>query len=247
LKLTEAVDHISRWNIEDNNLARQMIEEAIAMCPENPMGYLFLGWVYHHDYVLGNTKSPRETLEKSMKLAQKTLAMDDSIASGHSLLSLLYAIQSDYDKAVAEGERAVTLSPGEAFALANYAISLHYAGRPEEAIPLFQKAIRLNPFGPSYLYRELGNTFRNTGRFEEAVSAYKKAIQITPNDIFSHLGLAAVYSLMGREKEARIESDEVLKINPKFSLDYYEKVLAYYKDQSVSGRIVAALRKAGLK
>ena len=36
--------------------------------------------------VLGNTKSPRETLEKGIELAQKALAMDDSIAGAHGLL-----------------------------------------------------------------------------------------------------------------------------------------------------------------
>ena len=56
----------------------------------------------------------------------------------------------EYDKAIAEGERAVALNPGGTSVLVNYAASLTYAGRPEEAIPLFQKAIRLNPFGPSY-------------------------------------------------------------------------------------------------
>ena len=68
-----------RFNIEANNLARRMIEEAIAMCPENPMGYVALGWVYRTDYLLRNTKSPRETIEKGIELAQKALAMDDSI------------------------------------------------------------------------------------------------------------------------------------------------------------------------
>ena len=43
LKLTEARSYFNRWNIEDNNLARQMAEEAIAICPENPMGYIYLG------------------------------------------------------------------------------------------------------------------------------------------------------------------------------------------------------------
>ncbi len=41
-----------------------MIEEAIAMCPEDPMGYIQVGWVYHHDYWLGNTKSPPETINR---------------------------------------------------------------------------------------------------------------------------------------------------------------------------------------
>ena len=51
---------------------------------------------------------------------------------------------------------------------------------------------------------------------------------------------------MGREKDALTEAAEVLRINPKFSLDYFAKTLTY-KDQSVNDRTVAALRKAGLK
>ena len=58
LKLMEAAGYYERWNIEDNNRARRMIEEAITLCPDNPMGYYHLGWVYHHGYWLGNTKSP---------------------------------------------------------------------------------------------------------------------------------------------------------------------------------------------
>jgi adenylate cyclase len=246
LKLVEANGYIIRWNIEDNNRARRMIEEAIAMCPENPMGYLHLGWVYHHDYILGNTTSPKETLGKSIELAQKTLAMDDSIASGHSLLGQIYTLQKDHDRAIAEGERGLALNPGGAFSLLNYAGSLNIAGRAEEAIPLFQKAIRLNPFGPSSLYRDFGQALRATGRFEEAVSAYKKAIQIAPDNFTAHLALTATYSLMGRERDARAEAAEVLRINPKFSLDYYAKYAAF-TDQSAMDKYVGALRKAGLK
>jgi adenylate cyclase len=246
LKLTEASGLHGRWNIEDNNLARRMIEEAIGMCPENPMGYIELGWVYHHDYWLGNTKSPQETIEKGIELAQKALAMDDSIGEAHALLSSLYLTKREYDKAVAEGERAVALNPGGTFVLVNYANSLVHAGRPEEAVPAFQKAIRLNPFGPSGLYREFGNALRDTGRFEEAVSAYRKAIQLAPDNILAHIALAVTYSLMGREKEARAEAAEVLRINPKFSLDFWAKTVSN-KDQSQTDKVINALRKAGLK
>ena len=51
---------------------------------------------------------------------------------------------------------------------------------------------------------------------------------------------------MGREKEVRLEAAEVLRINPKFSVDYLAKTLIY-KDQSVKDNITNALRKAGLK
>ena len=246
LKLMEANGIRLRVNIEDNNLARRMIEEAIAICPENPMGYVHLGWVYHHDYVLGNTKSPGETIEKGIELAPKALAMDDFIPGAHALLSYFYLFKREYDKAIAEGERAVALDPGGTSALNSYANSLHNAGRAEEAIPFFQKAIRLNPFAASFLYRSFGVALLVTGRFEEAVSAYKKAIQIAPDDINAHTFLAATYIIMGREKEARAEAAEVLRINPKFSVDSFAKILAY-KDQSQNDKIVNALRKAGLK
>ncbi len=52
--------------------------------------------------------------------------------------------------------------------------------------------------------------------------------------------------MMGSEKEARAEAEEVLRINPKFSLDYFAKTLQY-KDRSQKDKIVNALRKAGLK
>ena len=59
-------------------------------------------------------------------------------------------IKREFDKAIAEGERALALNPGGAGVLVRYANSLTDAGRPEEAIPLFQKAIRLNPLGPAF-------------------------------------------------------------------------------------------------
>jgi adenylate cyclase len=246
LKLTEAGGHINRWTIEDDNLARGLAEEAIAMCPENPRGYLYLGYVYHHDYFLGNTKSPMETIEKGIELAQKALAMDDSLADAHGLLCPFYFCKREYDKAIAEGERAMALDPGGSLSLVHYADSLRYAGRSEEAIPFYQKAIRLDPFGRASLYNNFATALRITGRFEEAVSEYKKAIQLAPNHIIAHFGLVATYIMMGREKEARAEAAEVLRINPKFSVDNYAKIITY-KDQSETVKVIDALRKAGLK
>ena len=245
LKLMAAIPHFARGNIESNNQARWMIEEEIAMCPENPLGYMYLGWVYFSDYSLGNTKSPQETLEKGIKLAQKALAMDDSIAVAHALLSNLYAAKREYDKAIAEAERGVALNPGGITCVRVYGHCLCFIGRPEEAIPVLEKAIRISPFA-HYSYRDLGLALRMTGRFEEAVSAHRKAIQFEPNDIISHTQLAATYSMMGREKEAHAEAAEVLRINPKFSVDSWVK-RSLYRDQSEIDKDANALRKAGLK
>jgi adenylate cyclase len=131
----------------------------------------------------------------------------------------------------------VALGPGETIALVSNAMTLAYCGRPEEAIPILQKAIRLNPFVPTYLYRCFGQALKMAGRFEEAGSALKKAIHLEPDDLFAHLDLAGTYIMMGREKEARAEAAEVLRINPKFLVD----------SLNMPDNYLSSLRKAGLK
>jgi adenylate cyclase len=246
LKLMEAFKYLNRYTIEDINVTRRLTEEAISMCPDNPVGYSLLALVYHGDFVLGNTKSPRETLEKAIELAQKAIAMDDSLPAPHMSLSFFYCFKREYDKAIAEGERGVALNPSGSETYAAHAAALLFACRPEEAIPLLQKAIRLNPNANPITFVNFGYALLMTGRFEETVSAFKKALQRAPDHPLAHIGLGATYSLMGREKEARAEAEEVLRINPKFSLDYYAKTLPY-KDQSEKDKIIDAMRKAGLK
>ena len=62
-------------------MGSRIVEEAIEMCPDNPVIYVLLGWVDYLEYWLGLGKSPRESIEKGIELAQKALAMDDSIAA----------------------------------------------------------------------------------------------------------------------------------------------------------------------
>jgi adenylate cyclase len=247
MKINEGLKYNEGFNIEGNRMARRIAEEAIAMCPEVPMSYILMGFVHQMEFLLRIGKSPQESIEKGIEMAQKALALDDSTSLAHALLCSLYSNKREYDKAITEGERAVALDPSGAFAHEMYALSLNVSGRSEEAIPIYQKAIRLNPLGSPMLHVAFGNTLWRTERFEEAVSAYKTGLQRAPDNIFSHIGLAGTYSMMGREKEARAEAEEVLRLNPKLSLEFYKKAAFMYKNQDQVDRFIDALRKAGLK
>ena len=83
------------------------------------------------------------------------------------------------------------------------------------------------------------------GQYDEAVVALKKALQRKPDLLMAHIFLAACYSSMGRDAEAASATKEVLRINPRFSVESHEKTLPY-KDKTDVVREVAALRKAGL-
>jgi hypothetical protein len=61
----------------------------------------------------------------------------------------------------------------------------------------------------------------------------------------AQLALTVAYGLSGRDEEARATASEVLRIDPKFSLEGFSKTLVY-KNQTDRDRFIDALAKAGL-
>ncbi len=246
LKILQTQDYIQRFNIEGNIMGKWLAEETIVLDPEFARGYYCLASAHMMDVYLGLSKSPNESLEKAIELTQKAISLDPKDSRYYAQLGHLNTMKRNYDKAIVEGERAVAIDPGGADAHAWLGMTLNNADRPKEAIPLFEKAIRLNPNGPTWYFQNLGVAYRMTEQYQEAITQYKKALHIAPNNIMAHLGLAATYILLGRDEEARAEAAEVLRLNPKFSLEPYAKTIAY-KSQTQIDRYIEALRKAGLK
>jgi TolB-like protein len=245
LKLLQATEYLRAFNIDGNNRARIITEECIALEPDFGGNYWVLGSVHMMDYYLGSTRDPAKSLLTAIEYLEKAIALGSDEGKGrvYPQLGNLYAMKKDYEKAIELGEKGIAMVPNGAEAHAWLAMSLNFAGRGEEALPFFEKAIRLNPFPPAFYYLQFGHAYRSTGRFEEAVSMYKKTITLTPNNIFAFMGLAGTYGIMGKDEEAKAAAAEVLRINPKWSLEYFAKTTVY-KDKE---RFIEGLRKAGLK
>ncbi|NIM98016.1 MAG: tetratricopeptide repeat protein, partial [candidate division Zixibacteria bacterium] len=103
-----------------------------------------------------------------------------------------------------------------------------------------------NPMPPNWYLTHLAFTYRLAGKYEEAIATFQKVLQRNPDDLWAQIGLTVSYSMDGREKEARAEAAEVLRIDRNFSLEYFAKTLPY-KNQADTDLIIDALRKAGLK
>ena len=109
-----------------------------------------------------------------------------------------------------------------------------------------EQALRRKPFVADEHLSSVGTAYYLAGRPEEAIAPLKQYLTRYPNILGAHLTLAAVYSELGKEAEARAEAAEVLRLNPKFSLEVH-KERAPIKDPAMLERHIAALRKAGLK
>jgi adenylate cyclase len=246
LKYLQAVHHKSRTNQEGNILARKLCKEAIVLDPNYGDAYGLLAFTHLMDIWFGWSKSKNESFKQAEELAKKCLSIDNNNALSAGLVGHIYLLKRQYDKAIAEGERAIALSPNSPYGYMLLAATYRFSGRAKKGIPLLEKAIRLQPYAPStYLY-QLGMAYNFTGRYDEAIDVLKKSLRRTPDHLLSLLGLTIAYSLADRMEEARATAESLLKVNPKFSVVHMGK-RAPYKHKSDLEFSMGALRKAGLK
>jgi adenylate cyclase len=155
-------------------------------------------------------------------------------------------MKRQFEMAVTEAERAVTLDPNGADAKANLGMILNYAGRRERAVVYLEKAILLNPIPPNWYLFSLGEAYCLAGQPEKAIAAYEKVLHHYPDDIRALIGSASTYSLLGREKEARAQAAKILRMEPNFHLESFVKTLPF-KNNADAEFLFSSLSKAGLK
>ena len=79
------------------------------------------------------------------------------------------------------------------------------------------------------------------GDWKRRLRCIRSCIDRAPNDFWMHAALAGVYIEMGRED---VPQCKVMRINPKFSLEWYGK-RTLLKDRTIVNAFIEALRKAG--
>jgi adenylate cyclase len=148
-------------------------------------------------------------------------------------------------QAIADSEQAVSLDPNSAWAWVARADINSDFGKPQSTLVYVQKARRLDPRHPQIGCLQEGTAYDSLGRYDAAVEALKRS---EPNDPWSHVALVHAYSELGHQDEARAEAQEVLRVNPGFSLEQMQRRnrATNWQDPKAQG-FLAALRKAGLK
>jgi adenylate cyclase len=244
-KCLKGMEHFRRFTPEDNVQARELFEDATALDPKSSGAYVMLGWTHLTEVLHGCSKDPATSIECALEFSRKSIVLDDSQADAYSLLGNIYLLMRRYDEAITQAERAVALRPNGADHHVWLAMVLTSAGRPEEALGLIRKALRLNPLPPNWYFLVWGDAQRMLGQYEEAIESYQKALDRSPDFLLVRIGLAACYSASGRGEEARAAVEEILRIAPGFSLEAFGKGLTL-KNHADSERYLEALRSAGL-
>jgi adenylate cyclase len=221
------------------------LKEAVNRSPNHVGINLNLAASYIQQWI--SQQSPdTQALTQALATAQQVVALSDSSSSGHTLLGYIYLWQKQYEPAIAELERAIAFDPNDAWGYAVLAETLSRIGRWEEAIRMGEQALHRKGLVADGHLGSVGVAYYLAGQPEEASASLQRFIIRYPNFLDAHLALAAVYSELGQAAEAQAEAAEVLRINPKFSLEVHKERVPI-KDPAMLERHIAALRTAGLK
>jgi tetratricopeptide (TPR) repeat protein len=244
-KFLKGVEHLSRRTEADVLEARSLAQEAIALDPEYGAAYLLLGWTHLDDIWFRRTKDRAKSLQTAEQLAQKAIDLSGQDATTHRLLSLVFLLRKQYEKAIVEAQKAVELAPNSASSNFVYGMVLNNAERFDEAIQVFKKAIRLNPVTPINYLNNLAWSYTNLEQYEKAIPLWNRAIERNPDYLFGYTGLTIAYQWSGQELKASEAAAEVLRIKSTFSIALAKKGMVG-KNEEIKERILEAYRKAGI-
>ncbi len=232
-------------NKDENRKARELFQKAIEFDPDFVMAYAMLAWTHAFDVMNGWSDRRDHSLLRAQELATKAISLQQALPVAYFVRGLAYREMEEYIKALVEAEKAIEYDPNYANAYVLLATLLYYAGRPEESLERIKKAMRLNPHHPYNYTFHLGQAYYILERYDKAIEAFNNGIASNPASERLHLWLAAAHAQSGDIDEAEWEADQVLTLNPDFSLRRMQQAFPF-KDPADREHFLVGLRKAGL-
>jgi len=239
---------------EDLLKAIEYYEQAVQYDPNFSRAYAAIGQAYQtgSNYAWAWKMGIDPSTIRLLARKYLELAMKNPSPEAYSLAAAIEIHRRNFQKSVAFAEKAYSYGPNSANWLSGLGWILAFAGRTEESIELFNKAMRLDPLDinkntPS-CFIFIGVNHFSMGNLEEAVANLEKGLSLNPQGTNFSSFIAASHALLGHEIEARKALAEYIKRlngwHPPIQFLYYAWP---FKDSKVTDRLAKGLVKAGLQ
>ena len=172
------VNALNESSMENFSRATAHLEKAVEYDPNYARAWSTLGRTYLEMEDYGILSRP-EAIAAARDAASQ--ALDLAPDSSEALAVLGKAEQLEGDLETAEGllSKAIELGPNDALALTYFGEFLMSDARPREAVPVFEKAARLDPLSELTLY-ELANVYAALRRFDDFEAVLNRIDSINP-------------------------------------------------------------------
>jgi TolB-like protein/Tfp pilus assembly protein PilF len=137
--------------------------------------------------VIGNIYLLMRKYDLAIKECKRAIALNPNSAQGYVYLGQSLSYFGRTEEGIESIKKGMRLSPfPDSWYIWNLAIAYREAGRYEESIAEYRRALKLRP-NNGLAYMALSMTYALASRFEEAHEAYSEAIKIDPKYSFEKL------------------------------------------------------------
>ena len=231
-------------NRETFEKSTMLFMRALELDPNYSQAYASLGFAYTFDYQNRWSDDP----DRSLRLAKRNSRTGDRKGPQRTASAMCGGVGCNIRKRPRSGKgcyrRCAIPQPEFGFAYTILGNIHNLSGQPLEAIPLIERAMRLDPaFGAQYLHF-LGMAYLLARKYETAAAVLRQRIVLAPETDFSRAALASALGHLGEVDEAGRIWRELQEINPKYSFtEHFGR--QPFRQEDVE-RIAEGLAKAGL-
>ncbi len=204
----QAMDLLREDNLGNAAKAIPLLNQAIALDSRSALPYAALAQAQVQMFVQGNGA-------KWLNLADVTVAKARGINADSVPVLLASGIvqqnHGNYEQAIREFTRATTIAPEESEAWRCLANCYDLAGRPDDAVATYRKAIGTQP-GYYRHYLGLGVFYFRRGEFDRAEEQYRRVTLIAPGLASGHMDLGLALMEKGRFPDAEKELLQALSL-----------------------------------
>jgi adenylate cyclase len=207
---------ISKENYDE---AVTLFETALALDPKAADAAAWLAIALTVRVIDELSDFPDVDLQRAEQLAARALAASPDSPVAHHARGQVLRAQARYQEAIPEFEAAIALDRSRAPAYANVGWCKFLTGAVDEAIPYFEQAIRISPYGPGIplWYGRIGVMQLLQSHTDQAIVWLEKANSENARLTWVHAYLAAAYALNGETDRARAALAEAQRLSNAYS------------------------------
>ena len=232
-------------NRERFEQASKLFARALELDPSYSQAYAALSMAYNLDYQNRWSDNPDTSLRLAKQNAELAIEKNPNESFARLVAAWVAMFEKDLDRAKSEAVNALALNPNSSGA---YLVLGHIetlSGRPLEAIPAIERAMRLDPAFRAQHLHFLGMAHLLAGKYETAAALLKERVILTPGTDFGRALLASALGHLGDGDGARRIWKELREINPKYSFSEHFARQPFQNEKDVQ-RIADGLAKAEL-
>jgi tetratricopeptide (TPR) repeat protein len=198
--------------------ARQSIDSAVAIAPQDSMANAVRAFVYNWSGSSAANAAERQAyISEASTAAILAVQFDNRNVLAQAYQAEILVDQQQYDQAHQRIELAVALEPNSMDTRRIYAYVLEASGAYSAAIEQYKLAAELAP-NLTFLYISIGQNYRQLGLHDQALEYFDRAATINKalgvSDPLPYIAIAKTYSRDGEFYAAALNAESAIALDP---------------------------------